>query len=742
MAVAGDSATVFLETTLGTRIVVSFPARATTVADLKRQVSAEHAAGFPRAGPIAVTSLQVELDGSWFQLTDSMAVRAAFEWVKGPWRLRAEVHQLCSHPRKDAKCGTGDAEPNAGNPVISENSSQYMLLPGVPQGGGSLASGDGVSDTDTPQMNQQNKPQEVVENSSVQCRDGVTMLQESLDINLAAGDGDTFLPNQDKLQECGEHGSDQLEDGITRPQESSEFDLGAGDSDASPLNLQDKSHEGAEHSSGQSKDRITMLEESSDLGMAADKRNSPVGGQQKDIIAEPRGKKRFREGDKTVAYELRSHQLASKDAKCGTGDAEPIAGHPVISENYSQYTLPPAASQGGGSLASGDVVSDTDTPQTNWKNKPQEGVENASVQCRDGTSMPQERSGIELATGESDTPLPNQEDKPQECIERGSDQREDGTTMPQESSDIEVATGDSDTPLPNQEDEPLECVEHGSDQPKDRITMPEESSEFDLAAGDCDTPPMNKQDKSHLGVEHASGQSQDTITTLEESSNLGISADKGNSPVGGQQKDIIVEPSGKKCFREGDKTNERIVANCGDNLSSLASSTLNAELSQKKSCVTVQAKSNSVPLLYGLEGCEHDLGEKPSGGQDPSISGVHNGESSSNGSDYPPCVEAMERKKSSDKEVKIHRGDEDGPCMAGRGGKSICKRTDAPHCVEAMKEDVKRPTFNRHYIDRGQNEGSTSTVNREHEPCFIRSHKRIVVRKIPISRAMKVYSFR
>jgi hypothetical protein len=32
---AGDAATVFLETTLGTRLVVSFPAGATTVADLK-----------------------------------------------------------------------------------------------------------------------------------------------------------------------------------------------------------------------------------------------------------------------------------------------------------------------------------------------------------------------------------------------------------------------------------------------------------------------------------------------------------------------------------------------------------------------------------------------------------------------------------------------------------------------------------------------------------------------------------
>jgi hypothetical protein len=36
---AADAATVFLETTLGTRLVVSFPAYATTVADLKSAFS-------------------------------------------------------------------------------------------------------------------------------------------------------------------------------------------------------------------------------------------------------------------------------------------------------------------------------------------------------------------------------------------------------------------------------------------------------------------------------------------------------------------------------------------------------------------------------------------------------------------------------------------------------------------------------------------------------------------------------
>jgi hypothetical protein len=43
-----------------------------------------------------------------------MAMRAAFEWVKRPWHLLAEAHEVRS-PRKDVKCGTGDAEQNAWN---------------------------------------------------------------------------------------------------------------------------------------------------------------------------------------------------------------------------------------------------------------------------------------------------------------------------------------------------------------------------------------------------------------------------------------------------------------------------------------------------------------------------------------------------------------------------------------------------------------------------------------------------
>ncbi|CAN6373514.1 unnamed protein product [Urochloa humidicola] len=422
---AGDTATVFLETSLDTRLVVSFPARATTVADLKRRVSAEHAACFAPIGPIAVTSLQVKLDGSWFQLTDSMAVGAAFEWVKGPWRLRAEAHELRSHPlpHKDAKCATGDDEPNnAGHPAISQNSTQYMLPPAVCEGGGKLASVDGVGDT--AQMNQQDKPQE-----------GVA------------------------------HASGQHKDGITRPQKSSDLDL-------------------------------------------------------------------------------------------------------AISENSSQHMLPPVASQGCGNLASGDGV--------------------------------------------SDTPQMNQQDKPQEGVEHASGQRKDGTTMPQENSDIDSATGNSDIPLPNQDDKPQECVDHASGQLGDGITTPHESSECGLAAGGSDAPPMSQHEKSHEGVEHASGQSEDRPTMIQESSDLGVAAGGRNGPVGVQQKDIIAEPRGKKRFREEDKTNKSTVVNCGDDLSSHANSTPNAELSEKKSCVTERAKLSSVPLPYNLEDHSPGLGEKPS----------------------------------------------------------------------------------------------------------------------------------
>uniref|UniRef100_A0A0A9EF03 Uncharacterized protein n=1 Tax=Arundo donax TaxID=35708 RepID=A0A0A9EF03_ARUDO len=89
--------------------------------------------------------------------------------------------------------------------------------------------------------------------------------------------------------------SGQHEDGITMSQESSDLDLTRGD--IPPTNQPDKSQEGVGHALGQRKDGNTMPQESSDHDVTADKENNSVWGQQKDNMAEPRGKKHFREED-------------------------------------------------------------------------------------------------------------------------------------------------------------------------------------------------------------------------------------------------------------------------------------------------------------------------------------------------------------------------------------------------------------------------------------------------------------
>ncbi|KAF7011138.1 hypothetical protein CFC21_025476 [Triticum aestivum] len=84
---AGDVAS------LGTRLAVSFPAASTTVADLKRRVSHEHAACFPNFGQIAVQSVKVDQGGAWFHLADSMAVRDAFQFhgANETWHLQVDA---------------------------------------------------------------------------------------------------------------------------------------------------------------------------------------------------------------------------------------------------------------------------------------------------------------------------------------------------------------------------------------------------------------------------------------------------------------------------------------------------------------------------------------------------------------------------------------------------------------------------------------------------------------------------
>ncbi|XP_066336167.1 uncharacterized protein [Miscanthus floridulus] len=646
----------FLETSLGTRLVVSFPARATTVADLKRQVSAEHAACFPRTGPIVVTSLQIELDGSWFQLTDSMVVEAAFEWVKRPRRLLVEAHELRPHPPacKDAKCGTADAEPNAGHPVVAEDSSQYMLPPAEAPEGGNHATGNGVSDT----RQLKNAQDKVVELASCQHEDGITMPKKSSDIDLAIGDSGTGIPlanQEDKPQECLEHVSRQLEDGIAMSQESSHCDLAAGDSETSLTNQEDKLQGCVEPASVQLEDGTTMPQESSHFGLAT-----------------------------------------------GTNN----------------------------------------TPQQNQEDELQGCAEHASVQLEDGITMLQESSHFDLATGTNNSPLPNQEDKLQGCAEHASVQLEDGITMPQESSHFDSATGTNNSPLPNQEDKLQGCAEHASGHLEDGITMPQEGSDSDLAAGGSDTLPMDQQDKFHDDAERASGHSEGRTTMPQESSDLGVAEDKENDRAGDQQKDIIMEPRGKKRFREEDEADRNIDVNCDDNLSHFVSPTPKF-VSEKKSSMIEQAKLDSAHLLYNLEDSSRGLLEKPSGGQKEQwTSGVCSEGSIDNRPAIPPCAESMGKDKSSDKEVMTQIGDKEEPQIAGCTGKSSCKRTDVPHYVESMNEGNKRPASNVHFLNKGENERATSSVTKEHEPCFRRRHHRVAVRKVSMSRPMKVYPIR
>ncbi|KAL6618633.1 hypothetical protein ACP70R_033772 [Stipagrostis hirtigluma subsp. patula] len=217
---AGESATVFLETNLGTRLAVSF-ARATTIADLKRQVSAEHAASFPRFGPIDVTSFKVNRKGSLYQLTNSMAVEAAFRGIKGAWYLQVDAVPCVPVARKDVKCGTDDIDDTENACRLIGDCSQN-ISPLEESQGANLALGD----SDTPLMNPQNKPDESAAPGSSfdpdvistvlcncqtsgsqgemgQCDDGNTLLQESPDLDVAAGkdDGPVRIKQRDIIME-------------------------------------------------------------------------------------------------------------------------------------------------------------------------------------------------------------------------------------------------------------------------------------------------------------------------------------------------------------------------------------------------------------------------------------------------------------------------------------------------------------------------------------------------------------
>jgi hypothetical protein len=62
---------------------------------------------------------------------------------------------------------------------------------------------------------------------------------------------------------------------------------------------------------------------------------------------------------------------------------------------------------------------------------------------------------------------------------------------------------------------------------------------------------------------------------------------------------------------------------------------------------------------------------------------------------------------------------------------------------KSMKESNERSASNDQFLRKRKHEGATSTVSKEEEPCSMRRRQRIVtVRKMPISKAAKIFGLR
>jgi hypothetical protein len=90
---------------------------------------------------------------------------------------------------------------------------------------------------------------------------------------------------------------------------------------------------------------------------------------------------------------------------------------------------------------------------------------------------------------------------------------------------------------------------------------------------------------------------------------LGVAEGKENVRAVDQQKNNIMEPRGKKRFREVDEADRSIAVNRDDNLSPFASPTPKC-VSEKKSSMIEQAKLDSALLLYNLKDSSRALSEQ------------------------------------------------------------------------------------------------------------------------------------
>jgi hypothetical protein len=391
--------------------------------------------------------------------------------------------------------------------------------------------------------------------------------------------------------------------------------------------------------------------------------------------------------------------------------------------------------------------SESEPRAKNQMDKSHKDAEHASSQYKDGNAK------VMLEAGEGETSSMNQQDKSHEGVKHALGQHKNGDSkaMFQENPDLAAAAaGEGEIPPIDQLDKPHQSVKHALRQCKDGNvkTMPgEESSEFDVAASSSDTLPMNQMDKSRENdATHASEQDEDGTVNImpKKASDLDESGAARDLPVQGQQKDAITEPRGMELFRKEVKNDENSIANCNDNISPLASPTAHINLAQEKSSRIQQENMNSDPLAYNQGSCSHGMGKKPSCDQkEPWTSG----ESINNGSDIPTFVQSMDRNNSSTRRVNTHKDDDGEPWSAGLSSESSdessFQETDVPCCTKSMTESNERPASNDQFLRKRKYEGATSTVSKEEQPCFMRRRQQILtVRKMPMSKAAKIYGLR
>ncbi|XP_038986831.1 uncharacterized protein LOC103720292 isoform X2 [Phoenix dactylifera] len=186
-AAAASSFPLFVDSSLDTHLAMVVSSD-DTVADLRRKIRIEHALCFPNVGEITIHAMKVKRRSSFYNLSNLMLVRGAFDGIKGTWFLHIDAA-----PVSMMKSQAGIAEN-----VVSENveqSEKHVQLHAEPNVRVSLG-------------HCRDKLQGVVDERQ-------SLLETSLD--RSANHGNSSLPNARNCQIESLHGSshDQIGMGDT-----------------------------------------------------------------------------------------------------------------------------------------------------------------------------------------------------------------------------------------------------------------------------------------------------------------------------------------------------------------------------------------------------------------------------------------------------------------------------------------------------------------------------------------------